>query len=70
MFDIDPQIIRIGKVGRGIILGLIVGGMATDILKPTSFLMYVCFLALGMLAGAGISIIGVFKEKDKEEDEE
>lgn len=70
MFDIDPQIIRIGKVGLGIVLGLIVGGMVTDILKPTSFLMYMCFLALGMLAGAGISIIGVFKEKDKEEDEE
>lgn len=70
MLDIDPQIIKLGKILIGILMGLLVSGALIDFAHVSGLIAHMAIVGTGMLAGAGISIIGVFKEKDKEEDEE
>lgn len=70
MFDIDPQIIKIGKVFLGVMIGFITGASLPEFVGLTGFTWHVCFVALGIITGMGLGIIWVFKSKNKDENEE
>ena len=70
MLDIDPQIIKIGKIFAGAIAGMFIFQIVLQYLQLDNLLEMLAGSAIGALAGAGVMVIHIFKNNGKDDDEE
>ncbi len=69
MFDIDPQIIKVGKIFFGMIMGMFAARIIMDMTHVSGLPNILCGSLVGIAAGGGIMIVNIFKNRDKDEEE-
>ena len=69
MFDLDPQIIKIGKIFAGMILGLFAARLIMDIAHIDGLIPHIIGICLGFISGGGFMVVHLYKKEGKEDDE-
>ncbi len=69
MIDLDPRIIKIAKVGVGMLIGAFLVRLVLDALHMDHIWQLLLGLVFGCLAGGGFAVIGIYKKEQEEDDE-
>ncbi len=70
MFDLDPQIIKIGKVFAGMVLGVFAVKTILDIAGITGAIPGLLGTGFGFVIGGALMVVHIYKNEGKEEDDE